>query len=303
MNYSERQIGIVCILAAAMLWGTTGTAQAFAPPGSDPLVIGALRLLTGGAILCAVSAWRHEFGRWRDWNWFLVAAAAFCIGSFQLCFFASVRLTGVAVGTMVAIGSGPLLGGLLGHFCFGEKLTLRWCLATLLAVAGCLLLVSGGAAMSVNVWGVALALGAGVGYGGYNFLLKALLSGPVQHPPRSVAALATGGGALLLLPVLGRLDWNWLMQGRSLAVVAHLGLATLALSYWLLTQGLQRLPATTVVTLGLAEPVTATLLGLLVLGERLQGQAALGVTLVFAGLLVLVCPLPHKEQKNEQGTA
>ena len=298
MKYSDRQLGIACILAAAMLWGTTGTAQAFAPPGSDPLVIGALRLLLGGSVLCAVSGWQQEFGHWRDWNWFLVAAAAFCIGSFQLCFFVSVHLTGVAVGTMVAIGSGPLLGGLLGHFCFGEKLTRRWCLATLLAVIGCLLLVSGGESMSVNKWGVLLALCAGVGYGGYNFFLKSLLSGPVPHPPRAVAALATGGGALMLLPVLWRLDWNWLMQGRSLVVLAHLGLATLALSYWLLTQGLRRLPATTVVTLGLAEPVTATLLGLLVLGERLQEQAALGVALVFAGLLVLVCPLPHKEQKT-----
>ena len=70
MKYSDRQLGIACILAAAMLWGTTGTAQAFAPPGSDPLVIGALRLLLGGSVLCAVSGWQQEFWHCRDWNWF-----------------------------------------------------------------------------------------------------------------------------------------------------------------------------------------------------------------------------------------
>ena len=79
-----------------------------------------------------------------------------------------------------------------------------------------------------------------------------------------------------------------------MAVALYLGLVTLALSYWLLARGLRGLPASTVVTLGLAEPVTATLLGLVVLGERLHGLSAAGIVLVFAGLLVLAAPLPRR---------
>lgn len=291
MGFFNRQSGVFLVLAAAMLWGTSGTAQRFAPGGYDPLVIGALRLLVGGAALLCLAVWRRELGHFRDWNWRQVLGAALCISSYQLCFFAGVHLTGVAVGTMVAIGCAPVLSGFFGHFLFGERLRPRWWLATSLAVTGCTLLGLGSAALHVNIWGILLALGAGLVYAAYNFFLKALLA---RHPPTAVVAVASGGGALLLLPVLWRCDPLWLLQWRSVAVVLHLGLATLALSYWLLARGLRGLPASTVVTLGLAEPVTATLLGLVVLGERLHSLSAAGIVLVFAGLLVLAAPLPRR---------
>ena len=81
-----------------------------------------------------------------------------------------------------------------------------------------------------------------------------------------------------------------------MAVVLHLGLASMALSYWFFARGLRLLPVSTAVTLTLAEPMTATMLGLIVLGERLSGQSLAGVVLIFAGLLVLVCRLPKKKE-------
>ncbi len=59
--------GVWLILLAAMLWGTTGTSQALAPTGANPVVIGALRLAVGGAALL-VLAWvrggLRTGGRW-----------------------------------------------------------------------------------------------------------------------------------------------------------------------------------------------------------------------------------------------
>lgn len=52
----------------------------------------------------------------------------------------------------------------------------------------------------------------------------------------------------------------------------------------------------TAVTLTLAEPMTATILGLTVLGERLSGQSFAGVALIFTGLLVLIARLPKKKE-------
>ena len=97
----SRQNGIFFVLAAAMLWGTTGTAQAFAPLGYDPKVIGAMRLFVGGAALFAWSAWQQEFGRWRDWNWLVLGFAAFFTGFFG--------------GALAAVFFGWLCG-----FCFAD---------------------------------------------------------------------------------------------------------------------------------------------------------------------------------------
>jgi DME family drug/metabolite transporter len=76
--------------------------------------------------------------------------------------------TGVAVGTVVAIGSAPVFTGLLASSFAGERLTRGWAGATALGCAGmCTLLLGGGSGGEVSLPGVGLALLAGAGYAGY----------------------------------------------------------------------------------------------------------------------------------------
>jgi DME family drug/metabolite transporter len=79
-------------------------------------------------------------------------------------------------------------------------------------------------------------------------------------------------------------------------MIAWLGLVSTAVAYLLYVRGLQRLPAATVGTLGLAEPLTATLLGLLLLSERPTPRAAFGAGLVLVGLLILTV---HRRRSAE----
>lgn len=282
----ERSIaGAWFVLGAAVLWGTTGTAQAFAPSGFDPKVIGALRLLIGGIALLGLALYRRELGRPGEWNWLTLAMAGVFTASYQLCFFAAVAKTGVAVGTIVGIGSAPVIGGFLGRVFRGEKLSRRWTVATFLAIVGCSLLSLSGGDIAIDPIGILLAVGAGAAYAAYTLMIKGLLD---QHAPNAVMALVVCIGAVLLLPVLVSCDLDWLLQPRSIGVVLHLGLATMALSYWLFARGLQTVQVSTAVTLSLAEPMTAATLGIMVLGEQLNIQAFTGISLIFAGLMVMV---------------
>jgi len=283
------------VLGAALLWGTTGTAQAFAPSGFDPKVIGALRLLVGGVALLGLALYRRELGRPSDWNWRALFMAAAFTASYQLCFFAAVARTGVAVGTIVGIGSAPVIGGFLGRVFRGEKLSRRWMMATSLAIAGCCLLSLSGGDIAVDPVGILLAIGAGAAYAAYTLMIKGLLD---KHAPNAVMALVVCIGAVLLLPVLAKCELDWLLQPRSFAVVMHLGLATMALSYWLFARGLQTVQVSTAVTLSLAEPMTAATLGILVLGELLNLQAFIGIFLIVTGLVVLIIRRPFPRRKN-----
>jgi len=273
------------VLAAAMLWGTTGTAQAFAPAGFDPLVIGTLRLLIGGLALLVLALFRRELGRLNNLKLVPLLLAAVFTASYQLCFFAGVAKTGVAIGTVVGIGSGPISGGLLGWIFRGEKLGRRWVIATLLAIGGCALLSLAGGEVSVDPLGIVLAIGAGVSYTAFTLVLKGLLQ---DNPSIAVTAVIFCVGALLLSPILLQADSNWLLQPRSLAVALHLGVAATALSYLLFAQGLKSVQVSTAVTLSLAEPMTAATLGILVLGEQMNLQALAGIALIFLGLAALV---------------
>ncbi len=273
------------VIGAALLWGTTGTAQAFAPAGFDPKVIGALRLLIGGIALLLLAIKRKELGNFSDWKLLPVILAAAFTASYQLCFFAAVAKTGVAVGTIIGIGSAPIAGGLLGLIFRGEHPGKRWLLATILAIIGCSLLSFSGGDVAIDPLGVLLALGAGLSYAAYTLMIKGLLE---KHAPNAIMAVVVCIGAVLLSPALLNIDTGWLLQPRSIGVVLHLGLATMALSYWLFARGLHSVQVATAVTLSLAEPMTAATLGILVLGEQLNTQAFFGISLIFAGLVVLV---------------
>src|SRR4051812_48481497 len=128
------------VLLAAVCFGTTGTAQAIGPTAS-PVAVGAARIVVGGALLVAIArALPLRMPR----RGATVAGIALGVCIYQLSFFAAVKLTGVAVGTVVAIGTGPAAAGILGRLINGERLTARWGLATACAAAGVVLLASGG---------------------------------------------------------------------------------------------------------------------------------------------------------------
>lgn len=286
--FMKNNAGVYYILGAALLWGTTGTAQSFAPDGFDSTVIGFLRLIVGGLALLALATSRGELGRLQDWRPWPTLLAALFTASYQVCFFTAVGKTGVAVGTIVAIGSAPIAGGLLGYLFRGENPGKRWLIATLLAIIGCTLLATGGGGLDVDPFGTLFALGAGVSYAAYTLMIKGLIE---KQTPNAVMAVTFCLGALLLSPLLIGKDLFWVAQPRTIFIVIHLGIVATALSYWLFARGLRQVQVASAVTLSLAEPMTAGLLGVLLLGEHLTPQAFSGISLIFAGLLVLILPV------------
>lgn len=283
-NRSNPQYGALWVIAAATLWGTTGTSQALAPAGATPLVIGALRLAIGGGALLLLALARGAFAHKQPWPKTAVFISALAMAAYQPFFFGGTARTGVAVGTIVTIGSSPVLAGLLGIVVHGERPSPRWMMATFLAVLGGALLVLAGGGLSVDMGGILFSLGAGLAYATYAAASKGLLE---KQPPDAATAVTFSLGALFLLPLLFTADLTWLAQPRGALVVLHLGLLATAAAYAFFARGLRLIPTATAVTLSLAEPLTAGLLGVFLLGEQLTPLAGLGIGFLFAGLALL----------------
>ncbi len=83
---------------------------------------------------------------------------------------------------------------------------------------------------------------------------------------------------------------GWLVEPGGAALVLFLGIVPTAVAYLLFARGLRVLSAAETATLTLAEPLTAALLGVVVLSERMSAPAALGAALILGGLLVLAAP-------------
>lgn len=275
--------GPALVLLAASLWGTTGTAQALGPEGITSATVGLVRMAGG----CLLWLWVWAGRTAVPWRAFLSPAALAAMGAMaasQPLFFAGVDKAGVAVGTIVTIGSGPVLAGALAFVVRGERVGRRWMLATAAAVVGALMLLSGGESAGVDPAGVGFALGAGVAWAIYLVAAKALLE---RVPPTVFAAVVFTGATLLLLPVLLLQSLAWVGTVRGALLALWLGVATTAISYLFFANGLRATPVATTATLTLAEPLTAALLGILILDERLGAVAATGAALLMAGLLVV----------------
>lgn len=271
------------VLLAAILFGTTGTAQALGPDGASPLTVGAVRVAIGAALLLlVVRAGSHDGVRLARGP---LAVGGLGVAGYQLCFFAAVSDTGVAVGTVVALGSAPAFAGLGGWVIDRARPSRAWALATALAAAGVALMALSGSAGEVSAAGVLLALGAGASYAVFTLASKRLLDAGARAE-RVMAGVFTLG-AVLLVPVLLIGDLDWLASADGIAMALWLGAIPTTLAYILFAHGLRILPANEVATLTLAEPVTAATLGAVVLGERPGAQAVLGMVLVIAGLAVL----------------
>lgn len=276
--------GPLLVLAAAVLWGTTGTAQAFAPEGATPLSVGTARLVVGGLALILLVRARGGLTNIRSFPPRPTLIAAMGVAAYQLCFFAGVSRTGVAVGTIVGIGSAPVMAGLLEWMVYGQRPGRRWMLATTLALIGCVLLIVAGSRVDIDPLGVLLAMGAGFSYAVYTMASKAILPG---RSPDAVMAVIFALGAVMLLPTLFFASHRWILEPGGLVVALYLGLVTVALAYILFGRGLAAVTVSTTVTLTLAEPLTAAALGILVLDEELSPAAAVGAGFLLAGLLVL----------------
>ncbi|MGI8575005.1 MAG: DMT family transporter [Egibacteraceae bacterium] len=247
---------------AAMLWGTTGTVQALGPEAS-PLAYGTARLLVGGfgLVLLAVPAGRSvrerpvvrpKAVRSRTGR---IAVVAGALAVYQLCFFAAVQRAGVALGTVIGIGSAPAFAGLLSWLLLEQRPDRRWAGATGLAVVGLAVLLLPGRMGAVTLSGIVLVLGAGLAYAVYALASKVLIEAGLGR--RAVMAALFGAGGLLLSPLLFVVDLAPLGSLGGVAAVSWLGLAATTLAYELFARALTQLTAATVATLSLAEPLTA----------------------------------------------
>lgn len=274
-------------MAAAAFWGTTGTTQALGPAEAHPLTVGAVRITTGAVLLVgwtvvvgrgAEVAAVLRGGRWRIGVGGLAAAA------YQLAFFTGVSLTGVAVGTLVGIGSAPVATGLHGILT-GERPSRAWVVGTALTIVGAGALVLPGGDVALHLGGVAGAVAAGVSYAFYTVVSKGLLD--AGHLPAPVMAALFGIGGVVLLPVLLVGETGWVATPPGLVATIWLGVVTLAAANLLYAVALRSLPAASVASLTLTEPLTATALALLLLGEPATPATLVGAGLIVAGLAVV----------------
>lgn len=283
LTNTSRLRPIMWILGAATLFGTTGTVLANGPLGVDPVSAGVVRLLVGGAGL-AIFSYRH-FRQVLGQFW-LTGLGAVGVGAYQLCFFYSTRHAGVAVATVITIGSSPLFARLIGALRHRPPPHRLWYLAALILSVGLAFLSSAQDADSqVELVGVISALVAGLSYAIYTECAAVLIDQKLDST--AVMGVLFLSAGILTSPFLLFRPVSWIATQRGVVMIVYLGIVTLSLAYVAFGKGLKKLVPTTVVMLTLLEPVVATLLAYFVLHEKVSGSTWFGTVLVLVGLPII----------------
>lgn len=278
------------MLLATLLWGTTGTAATFAP-GVGPLAMGAAALGLGGIMQAAIAvpALLRERAALAA-NRGVVIAGAAGVAAYPLAFYSSMHFSGVAIGTVVSLGSAPITSGLLELVVERRPLSRAWLWAAVLGIGGsavlCLAQLSDAAANTLaTLAGVGLGLVAGSGYAVYSWSAHRLMCSGVGRAAAMGAVFGAGG--IALMPVLVVTGAPLLASPQAFTVGAYMVLVPMFLGYVLFGFGLTRISASTATTLTLAEPAIAAVLAVVIVGERLSPVAWAGFAGIAASLLVL----------------
>ena len=282
--------GLVLIALAAISWGTSGSVMTVLAEraAASPLLVGVARLWLAAVLLLLAAVSSRAVRIAPEDRWRCLAMGA-CMAAYQAAYFTAVTLGGIAVVALVAICSAPLMIGALAPWLLGERLRPRVRGALLLGVLGTALLVaSPSEALDLSarfLAGVLLAFAAGLAYALYVLAAKATLR---RSAPLPATALTFTIGAVLLTPALVwveqplaqvALGWPWLV---------YLGGVATAGAYAIYTVGLRSVPASVAGVASLLEPLTATILGVTLFGERLGATGVVGALLLVTGLGLLL---------------
>ncbi|MFE4659305.1 DMT family transporter [Streptomyces hydrogenans] len=299
---------LLYLVVAGVAWGTAGAAGSLVFRNSDmgPLALSFWRCAGGLLLLLAVPALRLlRPGRARPASASSGAPAAASVvesrrtrliriggtglglAVFQTAYFAAVESTGLAVGTVVTLGAGPVLIAVGARVTMGERLGLGGLAAVVGALAGLAVLVLGGGGAEVRLAGVGYAVLSAAGFAALTLLTRWLgRSGAGAAGSLASTAWTFGVSALVVLPlaaVEGLLPHTEDVV-RLLLLLLYVAAIPTALAYALYFAGAAVVRAATVSVIMLLEPVSAALLAVTLLDEELTATTVLGTVLLLAAV-------------------
>lgn len=225
----------------------------------------------------------------KPWKLLNLLTAGFLTACTQFCFFSAIDLAGVALGTTFFIGSYPVFAGLLAFLIRKENPGRKWVASTGLAIVGGVMMILGNVVVDGDPLGVLAAMGAAFSFALFAVISKDLLA---VHSGISVIGMTSAIGVVCLSPLLFVYDLTWVVQDAEVVVplALYLGVVTSIFPLLLFARGITLVQVATAATLNLVEPMTATLLGVVILNEQLALQSWLGMLLLVIGVLWLSLP-------------
>lgn len=281
--------GLWSLVPAGVLWGAGGPTGSLLAheTGLSPLAVASYRLAVAGLL---VIGWlrlaRKPLPRTRE-AWARITVNALLAAVFQACFFAAVSLTNVSLATLLTIGASPALVLTAERVTGRRRVSASMLAAVALAVTGLALLVgtpAGGITTTAALTGGGLALLSAAGFAAMTLIGTRPVAGLDDLTATGVSFAI--GGAVLAAASVPTSGMSFAPTPASVGLLLLLGAVPTAMAYALYFRGLRTTPASTAALIALLEPLVATLLAILFLGDRLSGAGLVGAGLITTAIVL-----------------
>jgi len=254
-----------------------------------PVLAGALRFTFAGGLIWPLYWWRRHTrapqkhdpkGKLR-----LVAIGVLGVGLNQLFFLVGLQRTSVAHAALVIAGT-PVMVLLLSAWIGHEQIKTKKLVGLAIAISGVAWLqFSPSKSAGASVTGDLIVLGASITFALFTVFGKSIV---MRYDSLTVNTYAYTGSAIVLSPVTLYFAWGADLTSVSWvawACMLYMAIFPSLLCYMIYYYALGFMPATRISVLGYAQPVLATGMAVLLLGEHLSQSLVTGGLLVLAGVI------------------
>lgn len=284
----SRSSSLIMVIVSAACFGTLAILTPLAyRAGAAPMPLLAWRFMFAALLLAVLAGARNRrallVGRGDLLRYTALALTGY--GAASVCFFFALKFADAAV-VAVLLYAYPALVTLAMWVFLGEKATWARGAAVLVTFVGCAMVVGlfGGVA-HVSWPGVALGMGAAVGYTLFNLLSHRWLPGRSQLVMMTytfgIASIGIAALTLVSGQSLSTAAWQpqaWWLLGAIVVVPTFIAVV-------LYLQGIRGLGPSQAAVVSTLEPLFTIVLAWLVLGQTLSGLQIAGAALVLGGVV------------------
>lgn len=289
MKNGHKKSAVFLIAASGILWGTYGTFVNFLSSyGLSAIQITQARLIVTtfsvGLILLLTKKKEFRIKR-QDILWFVLNGTT-SVAVFAFCYTAAIRVTKIAIAASL-LYTAPAIVLLLSAFCFKEKISCKKVFCVCLSVIWCALvsgLSFGG--IKCSLLGFFLGISSGIGYALYSIYSRILLNKGYSSMTNVFYTFLFASIVCSFFSPIHELTKICLMKPNVIVLCILCGILTGSLAYVIYTYGLRNIESSYAAQIATLEPVTASILGLLLFHQTLSQMECIGIFLTLTAALL-----------------
>jgi drug/metabolite transporter, DME family len=300
-----RFVPLVLIAASAALWGIIAIfVRTLSAVGFTPMEIVTLRVVTAAIILGVIGIVKYpkQFKIQLSDIKLFIGTGVFSIVFFNWCYFTSINQLNLSF-AVILLYTSPAFVVVLSYFFLKERLGIKKIISVAGTIIGCILIagVSIKDTGSLQVSGIIIGLGAGLGYALYSIFGKYALK---KYQPFTITFYTFLTASITLLPLTGLWEKGSLLVERDILFYCiGLGLFPTVIAYVLYTKGLEKVESSKAAIVATAEPVVATLLSVYLYKESFGFLQFIGTAvLLFSVILINLPRISFSQKQNKKAS-